>query len=134
MVVERVGNADRNGKASKLVTILEHFEAYRRTPISQKVRSRQSGGILYGMKSTMDSAGRLVIPKDTRREAGIRPGMPLDVRVRDGRIEIEPAPLTIRLEKRGRFLIAVTEEQVPVLTSEDVEATRDRLRREREGK
>ena len=86
------------------------------------------------MKSTMDSAGRLVIPKDIRREAGIRPGMPLDVRVREGRIEIEPAPLTVRLEKRGRFLIAVPEEQVPVLTSEDVEATRDKLRRERDGK
>jgi AbrB family looped-hinge helix DNA binding protein len=86
------------------------------------------------MKSTMDSAGRLVIPKDIRREAGIRPGMPLDVRVREGRIEIEPAPLTVRLEKRGRFLIAVPEEQVPVLTSEDVEATRDKLRRERVGK
>jgi AbrB family looped-hinge helix DNA binding protein len=86
------------------------------------------------MKSTMDSAGRLVIPKDIRREAGIRPGMPLDVRVREGRIEIEPAPLTVRLEKRGRFLIAVPEEQVPFLTSEDVEATRDKLRRERVGK
>jgi AbrB family looped-hinge helix DNA binding protein len=80
------------------------------------------------------SRARLVIPKDIRREAGIRPGMPLDVRVREGRIEIEPAPLTVRLEKRGRFLIAVPQEQVPVLSSEDVEATRDKLRREREGK
>jgi AbrB family looped-hinge helix DNA binding protein len=82
----------------------------------------------------MDSAGRLVIPKDIRREAGIRPGMPLDVRVREGRIEIEPALLPVRLEKRGRFLVAVPQEQVPVLTSEAVEATRDKLRREREGK
>ncbi len=91
-------------------------------------------GIFNGMKSTMDSAGRLVIPKDIRREAGIRPGMPLDIRVREGRIEIEPAPLTVRLEKRGRFLVAVPQEQVPVLTTEAVEETRDKLRREREGR
>ena len=91
-------------------------------------------GIFNGMKSTMDSAGRLVIPKDIRREAGIRPGMPLDIRVREGRIEIEPAPLTVRLEKRGRFLVAVPQEQVPVLTTEAVEGTRDKLRREREGR
>jgi AbrB family looped-hinge helix DNA binding protein len=91
-------------------------------------------GIINGMKSTMDSAGRLVIPKDIRKEAGIRPGMPLDVRVRDGRIEIEPAPLVVRLEKRGRFLVAVPEKEVPVLTSETVELTRKKIRREREGK
>ena len=86
------------------------------------------------MKSTMDSAGRLVIPKDIRTEAGIRPGMPLDVRVRDGRIEIEPAPLSVRFQKRGRFLVAVPKEQVPPLTSETVEKTRNKLRREREGR
>lgn len=89
-------------------------------------------GIVNGMKSTIDSAGRLVIPKDIRREAGIRPGMPLDVRVREGRIEIEPAPVTVRLEKRGRFLVAVPQEQVPALNSEIVEGTRNKLRRERE--
>ena len=86
------------------------------------------------MKSTMDSAGRLVIPKDVRRAAGIRPGMPLDIRVRDGRIEIEPAPISVRLEKRGRFLVAVPQESVPVLTSDVVEETRQKLRNEREGR
>jgi AbrB family looped-hinge helix DNA binding protein len=91
-------------------------------------------GILNGMKSTMDSAGRLVIPKDIRTEAGIRPGMPLEVRVREGRIEIEPAPLSVRLQKRGRFLVAVPEESVPALTSETVEQTRDKLKLEREGR
>lgn len=85
------------------------------------------------MKSTMDAAGRLVIPKEIRRQAGIEPGMPLDVRVHEGRIEIEPAPLAVRLEKRGRFLVAVPEGQVPVLTSESVEETRGKLRRERGG-
>src|SRR5436309_13690161 len=81
-------------------------------------------GILNGMKSTMDAAGRLVIPKEIRRQAGIQPGMPLDVRVHEGRIESEPAPLAVRLEKRGRFLVAVPQEPVPILTGETVEETR----------
>ena len=59
--------------------------------------------------------------------------MPLDVRVHEGRIEIEPAPLAVRLEKRGRFLVAVPQEPVPILTAETVEETRGELRRERGG-
>ena len=86
------------------------------------------------MQSTMDSAGRLVIPKDIRREAGIKAGMPLDVRVREGRIEIEPAALEIKLEKRGRFVVAVPDEKVPPLTRGIVEETRDKVRRQREGR
>jgi AbrB family looped-hinge helix DNA binding protein len=42
------------------------------------------------MKTTVDAAGRLVIPKEVRRQAGIEPGMTLDVRWKDGKSEIEP--------------------------------------------
>ena len=85
------------------------------------------------MITTIDAAGRLVIPKEARREAGLEPGVPLEVRVRDGRIEIEPAPLAVTLERRGRFLVAVPKEPVPVLTAAMVEKTRRALRRERGG-
>jgi AbrB family looped-hinge helix DNA binding protein len=85
------------------------------------------------MRTTIDSAGRLVIPKDIRQQAGLRPGMPLDVRVRDGRIEIEPAPLKVKLEKRGRLLVAVPQEPVRPLLHETIEETRRKLRRERGG-
>jgi len=88
-------------------------------------------GILDGMHTTMDSAGRLVIPKDIRQQAGIRPDMPLDIRVRDGRIEIEPAPVKVKLERRGRLVVAVPEEPAPKLTSQIVEETRRAVRRER---
>ena len=83
------------------------------------------------MVTTMDSAGRLVIPKEIRREAGLEPDTPLDVRWRDGVIEIEPQPLPVRLEKRGRFLVAVPQRKVPKLTTEIVERTRRKIRRER---
>jgi AbrB family looped-hinge helix DNA binding protein len=85
------------------------------------------------MKTTIDAAGRLVIPKDIRQQAGLRPGMSLDVRVREGRIEIEPAPLKVKLEKRGRLLVAVPQEAVRPLTHELIEETRRKLRRERGG-
>ena len=83
------------------------------------------------MKTTIDAAGRLVIPKEIRREAGLKPGVLLEVRLRGGRIEIEPAPLPVKLVRKGRLLIAVPKRNVGVLTSETVERTRRALRRER---
>ena len=83
------------------------------------------------MKTTIDPAGRLVIPKQIRQEAGLRPGMPLDVRWRAGRIEIEPAPLPVKLVRKGRLLVAVPEKDVAKLTADTVERTRQGLRRER---
>ncbi|MBI3918963.1 MAG: AbrB/MazE/SpoVT family DNA-binding domain-containing protein [Betaproteobacteria bacterium] len=83
------------------------------------------------MKTTIDGAGRLVIPKEIRREARLVPGAPLEVRWRDGRIEIEPAPAPVRLERRGRLLVAVPRKKLPKLTQETVEQTRARLLEER---
>lgn len=85
------------------------------------------------MRSTIDKAGRLVIPKEIRREARVEPGTPLEIRYREGRIEIEPAPLPVRLERKGRFLVAIPVENVEPLTTDVVEATRQRLHRERTG-
>ncbi len=83
------------------------------------------------MKTTIDSAGRLVIPKGIRREAGLEPGTPLEVRWREGRIEIEPEPLPVALRRKGRLMVAVPRRPVPVLRAETVEETRRTLRRER---
>ena len=70
------------------------------------------------MKATIDSAGRLVIPKEVRREAGLRPGMRLEVRWREGRIEIEPESLAVRLVRKGRLTVAVPSGSVPPLRGE----------------
>ena len=77
------------------------------------------------MKTTMDAAGRLVIPKEVRRRAVIQPGTPLDVRWRDGRIEIERAATPVDLERRGRFLVAVPRTHIAKLTVETVDETRE---------
>jgi AbrB family looped-hinge helix DNA binding protein len=84
------------------------------------------------MKTTIDSAGRLVIPKEIRRAAKLEPGMELEVRWENGRIEIEPATMPVRLIKEGRWLVAVPEGEVPPLTAEVVEETRQQILRERE--
>ena len=84
------------------------------------------------MKTTMDGAGRLVIPKEIRRQAGLRPGAPLEVRWRDGLIEIEIAPVPVTLARKGRFVVAVPRAGGSALTTEEVEETRDAIAREHE--
>ncbi len=81
------------------------------------------------MITTMDQAGRLVIPKEIRREADIDPGTPLDVRWRDGVIEIEPQPLAVALERKGRLLVARPKTHVPALQGSIVERTRRQVTR-----
>jgi AbrB family looped-hinge helix DNA binding protein len=83
------------------------------------------------MRTTIDHAGRLVIPRAIRHQAGIQPGTVLDVRWNDGRIEIEPAPLRVKLVREGRLLVAVPEETVEELPAQTVEATRQALSQER---
>ena len=85
--------------------------------------------MIYGMRTTIDRAGRLVVPKPIRDAAGIVAGAELEIRVSDGRIEIEPAPLEVRLVKRGRLTVAVPRRPVPALTEDVVRETVDRLRR-----
>lgn len=84
------------------------------------------------MKTTIDVAGRLVIPREIRRQAGLRPGMPLEVRWHDGRIEIEPAVLPVKLVRKGRLLVAVPEKDIEQLTADVVQETRQAIARDRD--
>lgn len=83
------------------------------------------------MKTTVDTAGRLVVPKKIRQLAGLTPGMALDVRWKDGCIEIEPEPVPVKLARKGRLLVAVSQVDAPPLLSETVEQTRQTLQRAR---
>jgi AbrB family looped-hinge helix DNA binding protein len=88
---------------------------------------------MNGMKSTIDDAGRLVIPRELRRAAGLEPGMPLELRVEGGAVVIEPSPLPVTIQRRGRFVVARASVPVPRLTDQSVQETRDRIRSERGG-
>jgi len=82
----------------------------------------------------MDSAGRLVIPKKIREEAGLRPGAVLDISCRDGQIEIQPASMRLRFLRRGRFVVALPKKHPrEPFTAETVEATLSAVRQERAG-
>jgi AbrB family looped-hinge helix DNA binding protein len=72
---------------------------------------------------TIDVAGRLVIPKAIREQAGLKPGMPLRVRLREGVIEIEPHPRKLRIERRGKLCVAMPEEHSAALEESTVRDT-----------
>jgi AbrB family looped-hinge helix DNA binding protein len=81
------------------------------------------------MKSTIDAAGRIVVPKALRQLLGLKPGQPLEIRAGDGRLEIEIAATPVQLRKRGKGVVAVAEGEMPVLTSDLVRETLERTRR-----
>ncbi|MEO8379532.1 MAG: AbrB/MazE/SpoVT family DNA-binding domain-containing protein [Acidobacteriota bacterium] len=76
----------------------------------------------------IDRVGRLVIPKEIREAAGIEPGMPLEVRCREGRIEIEPRRRPVRIVKKGRLQVAESVETGPPLTRDVVQSAQKRAR------
>lgn len=80
------------------------------------------------IRTTIDSAGRIVLPKAVREEAGILPGMSLQITTREGRIEIEPVPRRVRIVQRGPIRIAVPDEPGPPLTESIVEQVRRQMR------
>ena len=81
------------------------------------------------MRTTIDAAGRIVVSKSLRRAFGLEPGQSLEIRVADGRIEIEIAATPMKLEKRGKGVVAVSDAALPALTADQVRETLERLRR-----
>ena len=73
------------------------------------------------MDATIDRAGRLIVPKPICEAARLRPGTQVRFRVAEGRIEIEPVPMAVTLERSGSLVVAVpTEKRPPALTQSDV--------------
>jgi len=81
------------------------------------------------MRTTIDGAGRVVIPKAVREAAGLTAGTELDVEFRDGRVELEPATVPMRLVRRGSGLVVEPTVDLPPLTVEDVRDVLERIRR-----
>jgi AbrB family looped-hinge helix DNA binding protein len=81
------------------------------------------------MRTTIDAAGRVVIPKALRQEAGLGPGAEIEVELRDGRIEIVAAGVPMRLSGRGVGAIVEAQAPMPVLTAVEVRDALERARR-----
>ena len=82
------------------------------------------------MRSTIDRAGRIVVPKPIREAANLRPGTEVEFRVQGGHVEIEPVPLTVSLQRRGSLVVAVPAPGQPVMRVADVDKTIAELRDE----
>jgi AbrB family looped-hinge helix DNA binding protein len=81
------------------------------------------------METTIDAAGRVVVPKALRDQLRLGAGTRLEVRLREGRIELEPLPTPMRLVRRDRGLVATTDEPLPGLDAEGVRVILETLRR-----
>ena len=81
------------------------------------------------MKTTIDGAGRVVVPKALRDALDLRPGTPLEIDQENGRLVLEPKPVRMRLVRRGKGLVAVPEKPLPRLTAARVRAALEASRR-----
>jgi len=79
------------------------------------------------MKIAIDSAGRVVIPKPLREAAGLAPGDEMEVRYRDGKIEIEPTAAPVKFKRKGGLLVA-SRPRGAALTHRQVNGTLQEIR------
>jgi AbrB family looped-hinge helix DNA binding protein len=80
------------------------------------------------MRTTIDAAGRLVVPKPLRDELGFAPGTELDVRAVDGRLEIV-IPSRVRVDEHGPHGVRFIAEVDATLTAEQIRELLERARR-----
>ena len=77
------------------------------------------------MRTTIDKAGRLVIPKQLRDHLGLQPGE-VEVTADGAALRVEPVATDAVVEESGFLVIPASGER---LTDEDVQALRDADRR-----
>ncbi len=81
------------------------------------------------MRTTIDAAGRVVVPKAMRQRLGIDGPSEVDIEMLDGAVEIRAPFLEVRLvhDKDGRLVLQAPE-GTPPMTDEDVRRATDESR------
>jgi AbrB family looped-hinge helix DNA binding protein len=81
------------------------------------------------MKTTIDSAGRLVLPKPLRERLGLRGGGEVDLDEHDGVVEIRPVQREVTVDRSGNRPVLRATNDVPPLTDDEVRELLDQTRR-----
>jgi AbrB family looped-hinge helix DNA binding protein len=81
------------------------------------------------MVTTIDAAGRIVVPKALRDRLGLKGGEALEISERAGVIEIVPVPVEISLVDGDEGTVAVPARDLPPLTDDVVRETLEQTRR-----
>jgi len=82
------------------------------------------------MRTTIDHAGRVVIPKALRDRAGLKPGGAVEIRFNDGSIEIAAPPPEGRLVRKGSVLVWEAP-GTPIVSQEEINRGIEESRDER---
>ncbi len=81
------------------------------------------------MRTTVDAAGRVVLPKSLRDAMRLEAGQEIEISFVDGRLEIEVPPAPVRIDLSGETPVGVPSQKMPDLTDEMVRDTVERVRR-----
>jgi AbrB family looped-hinge helix DNA binding protein len=99
--------------------------------VAAKLPSYAAGAT--AMRTTIDSAGRLVIPKEIRQQAGLVPGATVDVRFAADRVEIELVVPEAKLIEEGDLLVFHVDDPNVQMPWDIVDQVRDEIAREKWG-
>lgn len=81
------------------------------------------------MRTTIDRAGRLVVPKKLRDRLALGQGGVVDVVEREGVLEIHPVPASVEVRPGDGGPVAHALEPLPPLTDDAVRSALEHLRR-----
>jgi AbrB family looped-hinge helix DNA binding protein len=81
------------------------------------------------MRATIDSAGRVVIPKSLREAIGLGDGGEVEIQLADGALLVAPPTVRKRIEDRDGRATIVAEEELPPLSDHVVRDVLDSIRR-----
>jgi AbrB family looped-hinge helix DNA binding protein len=85
--------------------------------------------VVSAMKTTIDAAGRIIVPKAVREALRLTAGQQLDIVVADGTIEIHIPITPMALVETASGPVAATDVPLPVLTTDVVRDVLESVRR-----
>lgn len=91
--------------------------------------ARNADGTIHGMRTTIDSAGRVVIPKELRAALNLIGGDEVEITLEGERIELTPAFRKVKL-RRGPHGLLCAELNIPEQGPEEVREALERTRRQ----